>query len=565
MKTVGVYLHASFDIPGWGLNSMGLAGWKDAIDWARALGMNAGIISLLPQKRPEHPDWTLPELRRFYYAGVSQRPAFEPWAIYWPGDPLLATPEAKAGADVVSQAMVYARRVGLTPYAGLYMTLGSPTFALEHPELQAVGSHDFCTEGLSLCPSKPEAMEHLKRFWGDVIAAQPKDVEFMLWLCDPGGCECPQCRNANGRIIELVETYYDIIRRKRPAAKIIFNSWGVVTGDIRAAAKGISKDVAIADSPLIHSMVRSIEEYVERLEAWQRSGHEVHAWVETQENPTYLLPPCYPKRIERVMKVAHERQLAGTWGTGTIYNYIFSLNYNVLAGLVADVNATAEQITAEYLEQAFGKDARPAGMEWAAAMEDVWTRVYAPSQPASGFMPIHFHVFAGGMLPEKLMREEPHSKALEDVAAAVVAAETAVKAIQRVAASGGWRFHSIDTHVLSISTQLILLRVKFRQAKFPVLAAIRKGDLKTAVTTFDKLLRLSEEMIVTARSAPNTYLLTTHWSKLALWPERLKALRLHLPELVQERKYRSIWALSTGAPMVGLTVGQAERSNRSSR
>ena len=46
-RTLGVFLHTIFPIPGWGGDKMGPAGWKGFLDWAKSLGYNAAVLMVV--------------------------------------------------------------------------------------------------------------------------------------------------------------------------------------------------------------------------------------------------------------------------------------------------------------------------------------------------------------------------------------------------------------------------------------------------------------------------------------------------------------------------------------
>ena len=108
-ELVGIYFQSMFPVPGWGLRNMGLMGWQNAVDWARSVGMNACMMSFLPQHRPQDPDWTLSELRRFYHGGVTSRPDFEAENLHFSDDPSLSDPETISKSEIMLEATRYAR------------------------------------------------------------------------------------------------------------------------------------------------------------------------------------------------------------------------------------------------------------------------------------------------------------------------------------------------------------------------------------------------------------------------------------------------------------------------
>ena len=231
-RRLGVFLHSIFPIPGWGGRDMGCAGWKGFIDWARSLGYNSCIYFAFPQHRLEDPLWTLAERRRFYNSFLAGRPPFGGGDIYYEKDPLMATPEARFHEDVRREAVRYAASVGMRPRIGIMMTLGGPTFSMEHPEYQAVCPGDFCQEALALRPTNREVVNHLMDLWGTLVQRNPDAESFMLWPRDPGGFEPGFLKSNPKALLDLIHSYYDMIRGKNPAAGVAFAAWGIDLDEI---------------------------------------------------------------------------------------------------------------------------------------------------------------------------------------------------------------------------------------------------------------------------------------------------------------------------------------------
>ena len=547
---IGIYLHSIFRLPGWGHVDMGLAGWKASIDWARALGYNRCVAAAMPGWRAEQADWTYVESRRMHHGLLAPSPECVPGLVVWGGDPRLDTPQAHRNAEILREALVYARRASLQPCLQLPISLGAPTFAEEHPELRAVHSGDFCQEPFALCPSRPDALEHLLELWGAVIDAHPEVDSFLLWPRDPGGCECPRCRGKGG-LLHHVEQFCELVRSRRPDAELTLASWWLDSDEISGLAASLPPGAQVTACPLIHSLVRSEEEYLHQVRCWVDAGVRVHSWLEVQENPTIMLPSCYPRRIERAMRISRAAGVGDFVAASAFYTHTFALNFHVVAALARDPGLSAEQVTGQFLADSFGSAAVPAAMKYVEAMEEVWTRLYARSQHTAGFnWPWHM-VFAGGLFPAKLLREQIDIQVGRDVDAAVVAAEAAVAAAEEMAGIT-WRTHSLMTNVLLISAKLLALRARFRQAKLPVLEAIRTGDEAAAIERFEPLMRLAREMTETAACAPNTQILNTHWCKLSLLPQRLSAVRAHLRELVQDESIRQVFDYGHRTEPVGL-------------
>lgn len=541
-RTIGVFLHSHFSLPGWGQREMGFAGWKGLIDWALAEGFNACALFLHPQRRAEDPFWTYAEGRRLYHSLLSPRPKFLPGDVYYPKDPLLATPASQRNQELRQQAVRYAAEHGLRPYVGLLISLGSPTFAAEHPECQAVHGSDFCQEGLALSPMHPDAVDHLLDFWGTAIDAHPEAAGYCLWHSDPGVGDAVECLQSPERFVDFIRRFYDLIRTRRPEAEIVLGGWGLKEEIIPIMVKLLPKDIIITEPPNIHHLLRPAEEHVRRMRLWKDGGFRVQPWTEIQENPTVMLPACYPRRIEKTMRLAQEIGVHDFWAASSFYTYVFTLNHHVVSQLARFPEKTADQIAEEFLVGAWGREALPAAIDYMRALEDVWTYLYVSSQHQAGFnWPWHM-VFAAGLFPPKLMKEPIPSRLVEDVEMAIQSAQRALAAAQRMS-STTWVHHPLETNVALVSAELLVQRAQFRKAKFPVLEAIREGDLSGAVKAFEELTRLAGLMVETAASAPNTNLLNTHWTKLQWLPEKLEAVKHHLPELVCRKEIRGIFTL----------------------
>ena len=538
---VGIFLQTVFPVPGWYLRDMGLAGWKAHLDWARSLGFNACMFASHVQFRQDQPSLSLPEARRLYHGLLAPRPSFGPGEVYYEKDPLLCTPEVLRVVERRQEAMRYAAEIGFHTVVGLKLNVGAPTFAREHPELQAVAPDDFCSEGMPLCPSRPETVEHLMDLWGTVVDAYPDVNGFSLWGRDSGGCECDACRAKANPFLDTIPMFYEMIRERRPDATVYVMSWGFTADEIPPLAESLPTDIVAMEPPGMHYPgLRPAEEHMDRIRAWQKSGLAAHGWAEIQENPTFLLPACYPKRIGEVLQREREAGVEGMWSSATINAFVFPLNHYVFSQLALHPEKTVEEVTDEYLVQALGRDALPDAREWVEAFEDVWTRLYAPTQRAHFGLPLHT-VFAASLFPVPLMNVPIPDELASDIDATVRSAEKAVDAIESAAGKGAWRHHSLDANVLVVSTKLVCLRTKFRQAKLPVLDAICRGDLNTAVSAFESVTSLAREMVETATCAPNTHFLITHWTKLGLWPDRLDAVRDHLATLVHMKKFRGVF------------------------
>lgn len=542
-KTVGMYFHSIFPVPGWGQRNMGFAGWKGCIDWARSIGINTAIFFLLPQHRLAHPEWSWIEEERMYHSLLATRPKFAPGDIYWQKDPLLSTPQVRRNAELRQQVVSYAAQTGMRTRLVLFANLGSPTFVQEHPEYHAIDSGDFCQEGLALSPRHPQAMEHLLEFWGSVVDAYPKVDSFQIWLSDPGGCRSREIQ-ANPQIrIDMITQYYQLIRKRRPNAETVLSTWNVKNSELADLLGAIPKNVILTVPPGLHCCDNTPEEYAGRIKRIQNAGFRVEAWLETTENVTFLMPACYPERIEKYIDVLHKLRVHRISQTATIYPYVFTLNNLVAAQMACNPAGTAERITDDFLRRAFGETALPAAKEYVDSLEKVWTLMVGLHQ-AKAFPGRPWHTcFVTAMFPAELMNTKISEELAAEINKTTVAAELAVDAAERMA-EFTWRYHALGTNILLISAKLLLYWSQFRKAQLPVFEAIYKGDLSAAVSAFMPLTELANLIVETAASAPNTQAVSDVWMKFHLLPERLEAVKLHLPELVERKSIRSLgWKL----------------------
>ena len=535
--TVGVFLHSIFQIPGWGLRDAGFAGWKGCIDWARRTGYNACTLALFPAVRQEHPDWTLAEARRLYHSVLGATPRFGAGDLHYPPDPAMATPEVGRRHELRQRIVAYAAEAGLRPHLMLPITVGSPAFGRAHPEYRSTAPSDFCQEGMVLSPLHAEAADHLLDLWRTAVRAHPRAAGFMLWHGDPGSSNAPEVTADPDGFADFLQRVCGMIRDERPDAAITLAGWGLDERLVAKLAAVLPDGAAVTEPPLIHSLSRSEQDHLQRIATWQRAGLRVQQWLEVQENPTILLPQCYPRRIERAMRAARSQGVRDVWACSAFYTHVFNPHFRIVAEIAHGAAEPVMEIVARVLEEALGGDAVADGLAWTEAMERVWTLFYGPSQREAGFnWPWHM-AFPGALLPPRLLREPLAPELRGDTEALVAAGEEALAAAQRMAAHT-WTRQPLTTNVILVSTELLLLRARFRLAKLALLAAIGAGDLRGAVAAFEPLQPLAEEMVATAASAPNTAVLNDHWTKLALLPERLAAMRDHLPELVANRRIR---------------------------
>lgn len=541
-KTIGLWgMHAFFDVPGWNIRDMGMAGIQCQLDWARNLGFNAITFMPTVQRRVEDSLWSLPERRRMFHSMLAPRPPFGPGDIVYPGDPLLDTPQTRRNEEIQKGAVQYASDIGLKPVICLLLNVGSPTFVLNHPELHGAFPDDFVHEGMSLCPNKSVAEAHLLDLWGRVVDAYPHAGGFVFLARDGGGCECKICRVKLNPYLDIICHFHEMIHSKRADADIYLSGWGFLSDEIEILAGRLPKDLVVLEPSGIHYPGhRPEEEHLRRIRSWRSAGMEVHAHVEAMENATYLLPACYPNRIEHILRIHRNAGIENTWASSTLHTFVYPLNFYVFTQLLRHPEKTAEEVTEEFLAESLGANALPEGLEWAGAMEECYERLYSPTQRGAFPLPLHT-TFVTSIFPTRWMNEAVPPEVTEDIHATVCAAERAVSAAQRMAGKGTWQFHALETNIVLVSAKFLLCRILFRQAKLPVLEAIRVGDLEGAVQAFSRLTTLARDMVETAEGAPNTQLLNTHWTKLSLLSERLEAVKLHLPALVEMKRMRGLF------------------------
>lgn len=541
-RTLGVFLHCIFPLPGFNQRDMGFSGWKGLIDHFRAMEYNACALSLFPQLREPDADWTLPEARRLYHSLIRTRPLFQAGDIYDRSDPVLATPAVERRQVVRQQVVEYAADAGLAPHLFLPVALGSPSLARERPDLLAPHAGDFCNEGYVFAHDNPEAVDHLLQFWARVVDNYPRVKGFILWHADPGVGDAGKITENPEPFADFLRDFAAMLRTKRPDAVITLPGWGLDDSIVEFMSNALPPDLVITEPPLIHSRARSADMHTRRIRLWQKAGRRVQQWLEVQENPTVMLPACYPRRIDETIRLAREEGVTDLWSASSFYTYVFTPHFRLAAERFKDPGKDLQEILDASFRDALGDECLNDARAWTEAMESLWTNFYTDELSEAGFnWPFHM-VYPGGLFPQALMREPIPQGVRDSIEATVLAAENAWAAAQRMAEATTIN-HPLETNVILVSTELLLLRARFRQAKIPVLEAIRRGDLKGASEVFGELSNLAQLLTETAACAPNTHVLNTHWTKLSLLPEKLDTIRRHLPELVEAKSIRGAYAL----------------------
>jgi len=536
MGEIGIFIQQSFPFGAFGPRQWSLDEMGRLFRWLRTMGYDAASFMLLPILRQESCERTILEQGGMYHAGLIAPPPFEPGFLHCPADRYLGTPEGLARAAFCREQFRLCRESGLKVWQMVTMTLGAPGYLEDHPELAAVvGSETFC-EGTAYCPSRPKGLEHLLEFHRTQIEyLEPDGV--ILFPRDPGGCGCSLCQPQGEAIARTSRAFCQMIRSAWPDMPLVFLSWHIKDHEAPQIAAELPKDVRVFESPRIHALDVPAEEYDRRVRTWREHGRRVGGWLETQENPTALLPTVYPRRVAATIERMKELGVQDLWQTSMQNPYLFPLNFWMTPKLWT--GATLDALVREFLERSFGSDALDAGLAWVEATERAWDKVQTLTQYGAGFLGLFVVTYPERLLPEKMIRDGVPETVRTEVVEAMEAAARANEAAQQLADQIR-TFHALEANAIAVSAEVFMHRVAMRRAKLDVLDALHAGDADRAITAWPAVRDACQRMVAAARSVPNTEVLVHHWRRLGLLPDRLRTLEQHLRELAERKTFRPV-------------------------
>ncbi len=537
MDIQGIFIQQMFPFGAFGPRQWSLSEMQRLFGWLKGLGITDLAFGIPPLFRREDDPHTILEHGALYHSGLRELPPFDPGFAYCPTDRYLGTPAGLKNAEFFRDQARLARDLGLRPWQMVNFTLGSPEFLEKHPELAAVHGSEVFLEGAGFCPSRPEALKHLLEFHAGQIQFFDAMEAFLLFPRDPGGCSCKLCTPQTEMMVRTSRQFHAMIRSLRPNAPIAFLSWHIKEKEVPELAEGLPKDLDIFEAPRIHALDAPMEEFINRVKAWQAKGRQVHGWLETQENPTALLPSVYPRRIDSAIRTMKQLKIKNLWQTSVQNPYLFPLHFWITPKLWE--NRDLGELLKEFLAGSYGSESIEPGLRYFDIMEQAWEKVQNEEHYKAGFLGLFVITFPFRMLPEQLIHSGVPSAIRGDLDQATILAKEALTAAERFA-DHIREFHALDANILAASAEVFYYRVKMRQAKIPVLDALHTGDAGSAVQAWSSVEEACESMVAAAKNAPNTDVLANHWRRLALLPGRLKALAQHLPELADRKIFRPI-------------------------
>ena len=538
MSEPGIFVQQAFPFAAYGPRQWSVDEMRCLFRWLKQMGYGRVYLKTLPIWLHEDDEHTILEMGGLFHSGTGLPPSFAPSMIYCPDDNFLGTPEGLANAERFRGQMQAAREEGLQVWTGLSATLGAPQFAREHPELACVKGTDNFVEGISLCPSKPEALEHVLGFWRRHIEHCGPVEGVLLWMRDAGGCMCRMCQPQDETMARLANQYYDMLQELQPGVTVVFMSWHVAVHEVEKLAARLHPAMHIFEAPRIHAMDVPIEQFVGRIERWKQQGRHVEGWVEIQENPTALLPSVYPKRLERTIARMRQMDLKGLWGTAAMTPYVFPLHHWLMPRLW-EGDRPLDELLREWLTESFSADSVDAGMEYLQTTEAAWESTHGVPFWEAGFLGLFVVSFPDRMLPERCMQEGVSDELRDRIESASQKAQAALAAANKFADCVRL-YHTQEANTIGASARVLAHRIEMRRAKLPVLDAIHAGDINAAVSAWSGVEEACRKMVAAAHDAPNTDALAKHWRRLDLLPDRLTTLALHLAELCETKAFRPI-------------------------
>lgn len=537
MSIRGIFIQQMFPFGAFGPRQWSLSEMRRLFRWLKSLGYTDLVFGVPPLFRREDDNHTILEHGALYHSGLRELPSFDPGFAYCPNDRYLGTPTGLKNAEFFRDQARLARDLGLRPWQMVNFTLGSPEFLEKHPELAAVCGSEVFLEGCGFCPSRPEGLKHLLEFHANQIQYFDAMEAYLLFPRDPGGCSCQLCLPQTDMLVKTSRQFHGMIRILRPNAPIAFLSWHIKEQEVPELTAGLPKDVDVFDAPRIHALDTPIEEFIGRVKAWQAGERKVHGWLETQENPTALLPSVYPRRIDTTIKTMKALNITNLWQTSIQNPYLFPLHFWITPQLWKD--RSLGELLKEFLAGSYGSQSVESGLRYLETMEQAWEKVQNEEHYKAGFLGLFVMTFPFRMLPEQLIHSGVPDAIREDFKRAITLAKEALAAAETFADTIR-EFHALDANLLAASAEVFYYRVNMRQATIPVLDALHAGDADSAVKAWSAVEQACANMVAAAKNAPNTDVMANHWRRLNLLPGRLKALARHLPELADRKSFRPI-------------------------
>lgn len=538
MSELAVLLHDHLDFGPFGLQNWSQSEMKRLLRWFKHLGFERALFLAWPYHADEADGFNLLELCGLYVSGIRPRAGFRPGNWYDPSDRYLGAEAGLARAHRMKALMRYARDIGLEPWVQVNATHGSPQFCEEHPELLAVDAFEFTSEGMTLCPSKPAAMEHLLARNAELFKFLDDTAGVYLSFRDGGGCCCTQCTSQSQALNLLATEFFNLIRRIHPKVPVIFLSHHVHVSEVRDIANTLPEGMWVAEVMRTQSIDVPREQEIERIKLWQAAERRVEGGIAVQENQSALLPSIFPNRIDRAIALSHEMKLQGMCVGSPLNPYVFPMHWWLVTKLWRREGAV-DDLVRRYFAESFGSASVEPGMRWARAMEGALDLAQAQSQRDAGFQKMLVINFAARMLPEKCMQNGVPEQFRRDMNDAVRLAREALAAGEDFCEVMR-EYHALDANSIIAGTEVFTHYLEMRQAKIPVLDALHDGDAPRAVTAFAKVEQACREMVDCCRNSPNTDMLARHWRRLEVLPEKLGSLKRLLPELAEKKRFRSV-------------------------
>ena len=204
--------------------------------------------------------------------------------------------------------------------------------------------------GFNVCPSKPEVMAALRKFWDDGL--KPLDGRkidyFRYWSFDEGGCECEKCSPYGEKmLITLMETLRADHAKAFPNAKTMLSTWMFHDSDYAALWKYLEAhdtiDVLLIDHtgefpryPLEHPLPKGCKTKI-------ITFPEISMWGRKPWGG--FGATAFPKRLYRLFKVAEPISSGCQYYTEGIYE---DINKWFVTALYVDPAAKPDEILGRY-------------------------------------------------------------------------------------------------------------------------------------------------------------------------------------------------------------------------
>jgi hypothetical protein len=453
-------LSSQYSFQGISPSTWSIHGNRYFLDYLRHLGINQVAFALLSASRSRSSDslWQY----HMYHDGKWRLPESSPCNVYSKDDILTHTEQVQKNIGIYRDAILYARQIGMHVELIWPANMAAPGFCATHPELLAVRSEDYLSEGHFLCPSIPESRQHIMDLLREQLNIYPQFDMYSFYPFDPGGCHCSRCTPYGPIYADLAGKEWKVVLESNDKAIPVLDLWHFSPQEIEAIIRTVKwnpilrvgvnasyyrsgrKDYDPHCSGLLDLIAESIKKNIDI---------EIMLSADVMEGsfPWPASPVTKLDQVIRSLRRAGVRRFA--LGGVTHYPLVpsYTISLYLFAALVNDPSESIEEIILHYASRTIGRESAPLFLEWCINIEKFWEKIIACNQE------YHFGCRWPGVVVDGDLKRIDLGKIQKDVQEACLYSEKALTAMQDISHEAARYFPSSINEYL-IGTRVLMLR-----------------------------------------------------------------------------------------------------------